>query len=191
MDDVADTLSRSFVTPFASGQYHWRVRAISEYGIIGPWSTTWTLTVDLVPATPTLLLPADAATSLNGDPSFSWQGVTNADEYQVQVDNDSDFSSPEFDNTAPQTTRGLPAPLTDGTYFWRVRGVNGVGSASEWSVVRELTVDIPPAAPTLLTPEADSTNADGLPTLSWDAVAGSFSYEIQVDDNANFSSPCV
>ncbi|MBK9602334.1 MAG: hypothetical protein IPO36_10905 [Anaerolineales bacterium] len=188
VDDVADTLSRSFVTPFASGQYYWRVRAISEYGIIGPWSTTWTLTVDLVPAAPTLLLPADAATSLDGESSFSWQSAANADEYQIQVDNDSDFSSPEFDNTAPQTTRGLPAALTDGTYFWRVRGVNGVGSASEWSVVRELTVDIPPAAPTLLTPEADSTNADGLPTLSWDAVAGSFSYEIQVDDNANFSS---
>jgi predicted phage tail protein len=189
VDDLVDTLSRSYVVPFTSGQYYWRVRAISEYGIIGPWSTTWTLTVDLIPSAPTLLLPADSATSSIGDPSFSWQGVTNADEYQVQVDNDADFSSPEFDNTAPQTTRGLPAALTDGTYFWRVRGVNALGTSGEWSVIREFTVDIPPAAPALLTPEADSTNTDGLPMLSWEAVAGSFSYEIQVDNNANFSSP--
>ncbi|HMU95132.1 MAG TPA: hypothetical protein PKE43_19175, partial [Anaerolineales bacterium] len=189
VDDLSDTLSRSFVAPFTTGQYYWRVRAVSEYGIIGPWSTTWTLTVDLIPSAPTLLLPADSATSSNGDPSFSWQSTANADKYQIQVDDDMDFSSPEFDNIAPQTTRGLPAALTDGAYLWRVRGINALGTSGEWSLTREFTVDIPPAAPALLTPEADSTNTDGLPMLSWEAVAGSFAYEIQVDDNANFSSP--
>jgi hypothetical protein len=187
-DDTADTTSRTLVEPLTVGQYFWRVRAISEYEVNGLWSETWTLVVDIPLTAPTLLLPADAATSSDGEASFSWQAVAYASEYQIQVDNDEDFSSPVFDDTAPQTTRGLASPLTDGSYFWRVRGINILGTASNWSEVRAFTVSIAPSAPTLLTPEADFVDTTGLPTLSWEAVSNSFSYEIQVDDDSNFSS---
>jgi hypothetical protein len=188
-DDTADTTERTLTEPLAIGEYFWRVRAINEYGTAGPWTETWTITVDIPPAAPTLLLPSESTISLNGEASFSWQDAENAEKYQIQVDNAEDFSSPEFDDTATQITRELVTALTDGTYFWRVRGLNIYDTAGEWSDVRSFTVSIPPVAPTLLTPEVDSTDETGLPAFEWEAVLNGATYQIQVDNNANFSSP--
>jgi hypothetical protein len=188
-DDTADTTDRIILTPLSIGEYFWHVRAINEYGTAGPWSETWTITIDIPPAVSTLLLPSDEFTSSNGEVSFSWQNTTNAMNYQIQVDNDEDFSSPEFDNVAETTTRELVTPLTDGTYFWRVRGMNIYDTAGEWSEVRAFTVSIPPAAPTLLAPDMDVTDTTGLPIFSWEVVVNGVTYQIQVDNNEDFTSP--
>jgi len=57
--------------------------------------------------------------------TLSWTRITWATRYEIQVDNNSAFTSPEFATTVgtseyPQVTTG---PLSDGVYSWRVRAV--------------------------------------------------------------------
>ena len=64
-------------------------------------------------------------------------GVT----YQLQVDNNEDFSSPEVEDVAASTTRELTA-LGNGLYYWRVRAINMNGIPGEWSLVWNFTVNV-------------------------------------------------
>lgn len=50
--------------------------------------------------------------------------MTNAKDYQVQVDDNADFSSLEFNNTAATASRTPATALADGAYFRRVRATN-------------------------------------------------------------------
>jgi hypothetical protein len=61
------------------------------------------------------------------DPS----GVT----YELQIDNNADYSSPALSKTsltASAYTLTAGEALPAGTYYWRVRAVDGVGNASAW-----------------------------------------------------------
>jgi len=55
--------------------------------------------------------------------------------YQVQVDNNSDFSSPEVDSgmiSNSSNSYTLDTLLFNTTYYWRVRVWNGIGLATSW-----------------------------------------------------------
>ncbi|MBL0347245.1 SusE domain-containing protein [Candidatus Villigracilis affinis] len=195
--EIEQTLSATSYTPskpLSDGEYYWRVRSVNDLGSAGEWSDARTVVVSIPPLAPLPLTPTDdetldAATS----PTFSWEAVSNGDTYQIQVDDTEDFSTPAFDDTAETTTRELPEPLTDGTYFWRVRAMNVYGVEGAWSEVQTFTVTSTPAAPTLLTPETDSENAQvtATTTFSWEAVVNGVTYQLQVDNNEDFSSPEV
>jgi glucose/arabinose dehydrogenase len=184
-------LLTSLVLPrLADGVYYWRVLAVNNLAQTGPWSTVRRMTIrQLIPATPALLLPADGTTDATGLPSFSWESVENGTRYQVQVDDAADFSSPEFDDTDTSTTRTPGAALADGSYFWRVRAINTYDTPGEWSEPWNVIISVPPPAPVLTTPEADITDTTGMPAFSWEVVSNGVSYQIQVDSDADFSSP--
>ena len=75
------------------------------------------------PGTPTLISPADGRATNDSTPTFDWSEASNANEYQLQVDNDSDFSSPEIDIRATTSNYAPPSALRDRTtHYWRVRG---------------------------------------------------------------------
>src|SRR4029077_6673967 len=86
------------------------------------------------PAVPTLSSPDDNAATPDTTPAFSWAAATDPDgdtvTYDIQVDNDSDFSSPlslSPTSTGLSGTSYTPTTtLTAGTtYFWRVRANDG------------------------------------------------------------------
>src|SRR5689334_11731398 len=56
--------------------------------------------------TPVLVSPADGATTSDGTPDLDWDIVSMADHYQVQVDNNPDFSSPEINVNVTATFTG-------------------------------------------------------------------------------------
>ena len=63
--------------------------------------------------------------------------------YQVQVDDNSDFSSPLLDQallTASDYTMAAGETLPAGTYYWRVRAIDGAGNASAWTSAWSFTV---------------------------------------------------
>jgi hypothetical protein len=75
---------------------------------------------------PVLTSPIDNATGLMFPITFTWQAFTGAVEYELQVDNNSDFSSPEMDIFTADTT--VEGDDTDGLlpgvhYYWRVRAL--------------------------------------------------------------------
>lgn len=75
-----------------------------------------------------------------------------------------------------------PARMSDGVYYWRVRAMTG-SAAGEWSVTRSFTILTPAPAPMYFTQET--------PTLTWGRITWAAGYEIQIDDNADLSSPFV
>ena len=92
-------------------------------------------------AGPLLVAPADGATAQPLAPTLTWNVAAGAASYHLQVDDQSDFSSPVVNVTLTGTSyvpSGL-APLTP--YFWRVFAVNACGELAS------ATFDFTTAAP--------------------------------------------
>jgi hypothetical protein len=94
-------------------------------------------------ATPTLVAPASGSFTNDNRPTFRWDNSYVADDYELWVDNNSNFSSPEI---LENVTENFYTPVTGlgaGSYWWRVRAYRG-GSSSGFSDVWTLTVDKSP-----------------------------------------------
>lgn len=104
--------------------YYWRVRS-SDGELYGSWSAARTIIVGVVMTAPTLIYPANNAAYKNVlGFTFTWNEVIGADGYTIQVDNNSDFSSPEVDAYASGGSYSLPFGLNSGYYYWRVKAAN-------------------------------------------------------------------
>jgi hypothetical protein len=174
----------------AGTMYYWRVRSINNLGVAGAFSLARNFTLDnLAPAAPTLSMPANAAIVSNPKPSLSWLAVTGATSYLVELDNDSNFSSPIALDTAVAVTSFLPAsPLTQGTYYWRVQARDAALNVSTESAVRSFTVNIllAPLNNAVITAGISNTAA---PVLRWTAVPGVTSYKVILDSENTFTDP--
>jgi hypothetical protein len=117
---------------------------------LGNWqavgaATTASWTVDTTaPSVPTLLSPANEAKISDRTPTLDWSDVTDASgvTYSLQIDDNADFSSPIITKeglTASTYTLTDAEALSKGTYYWRVKAVDGVGSASGWTAPFSLT----------------------------------------------------
>jgi len=140
------------------------------------------------PETPTLISPDDDTTLYDNTPLLVWSSVEETDEYQIMLDNDSLFTSPEYGITTTSSQWTVNSSLSDGVYFWRVRAGNDVGW-SDWSEIRKFSILNPPNPPALTSPENGGSTADLLPTFYWNSISGVDNYEIEIDNNSNFSSP--
>ena len=149
-----------------------------------------TLSACAVPAAPDLSSPGDGDNTCDTTPTFSWSSVSGAISYQIQVDDDSGFSSPEIDDATSDVTYTPVALLSPRAYYWRVRASRGCGNGA-WSSVRSFTVLAAPSTPTLISPPDGSEMDDPTPTFCWSSVSGATSCRIQVDDDSSFSSPVV
>ena len=105
------------------------------------------VTVDLdAPPPPALGLPANNAVNYFNYLRFSWENLDPVENtvpvtYHVQVDNNSDFSSPENENYW-QPDNSFETNLQDGFWYWRVRARDNAGNVGEWSEVRIVLIKI-------------------------------------------------
>lgn len=121
--------------------YLWRVRAINAVD-----TSAWTLrrfstgtTLPNFPSTPTLISPPNGSIVTTALTELEWSMAANATTYQYL------FSTlPDLTNAQPvtvQTTAVPVGPLDVGTtYYWSIRGVNGIG-VSAWSSIWNFTFD--------------------------------------------------
>ena len=94
-------------------------------------------------AVPTLISPANGDTLLTNTLSFDWDDL-GAVKYWLQVDNNSDFSSPEInDSTITSSSYTATTSLTDARYYWRVKAQISVGLWGDWSNVWNFYVFVP------------------------------------------------
>jgi hypothetical protein len=107
-------------------------------------------TIDAHPFVPQLFGPADGE-SVPVNSALTWNGVTNANQYQVQVSPDGGFASSIIDEQtgAPTYTPLGLSPST--TYYWRVtaldrHGNEGASSPAWHFTTAEVTNQIPTAA---------------------------------------------
>jgi hypothetical protein len=183
LSSTTTAISYTFISPLPCDSYYWRVRAKDAAGNIGGWSDSWYF---LMLSPPKLISPANTSYVDTLNPTLSWSN--DGMQYQVQVDNQSDFSSPNTNaywitgnicNTTVSLREGI-------TYYWRGRSHTG-SYTSVWSPVWTFTTDtIPPAMPTLVSPANGSTTYDTNPTLDWNAASGASNYEWQLSNVAAF-----
>lgn len=122
-----------------AGAHSWRVRAVNECGP-GVWSVSRTTTGLAVPAAPVLRRPAVNAETLETLPTFTWDALTTAVSYTLQVAAVPGFDLPLVQgNTLTPSYTLTGSPLALGTYYWRVRAANSCG-AGDWSEVRAFAV---------------------------------------------------
>jgi hypothetical protein len=68
--------------------------------------------------------------------------------YQIQIDDNGDFSSPEVDTRGQWQTSLTPErPLKDGRYCWRVRSIDDIQARSPYPAAFAFTIrsNPPPA----------------------------------------------
>lgn len=101
------------------------------------------LTFDPLPTPTPTATPTNTPTATpTNTPTLTWNSVTWATGYQVQVDDNADFSSPAFETTVDAATLDVTtSPLGNGFYHWRARAQRPDGSWGGWSVVDTFTVD--------------------------------------------------
>jgi Bacterial Ig-like domain len=129
---------------------------------------------------PVLLAPTNGSFINNATPQFGWNSVDEAATYRIEIDNNSNFSSPERASNQAGTTYTPSPALGDGKYYWRVRAINSEGNGP-WSAARNLTIDtLPPPVPALVSPGNATSITSMIPTFTWDAATGAWRYEISI-----------
>ncbi|MBN2423624.1 MAG: fibronectin type III domain-containing protein [Calditrichaceae bacterium] len=158
----------------------------SELGYTGVPAITPYIIFD-EPNAPSLSTPPNGATGIGSNVTCTWNAATGTGEvtyvldYNLQVDNNSNFSSPHT-NPSGLTSRtynvtGLLLGYTN--YYWRVRAHNLYGYGP-YSSSRTFTTTVF-AAPQQVLPANNSTTSGSNVTLQWNAVTGSnILYELEV-----------
>jgi hypothetical protein len=148
------------------------------------------------PAKPSLELPAADAT-VEAVPAFSWKKARRAVKYEFQLSADTNFGSIVLGQgrgsfTTPNTAATIPKSIPDGTYFWRVRGLDAKGNAGRWSEERSI-VKAWSTRPGLLGPASNA--AVMFPTvpliLRWTAVPRASKYNLYIATDPGLGSLAV
>ena len=172
-------------------KYFWRVNARNSSGT-SSWSSVWNFTTaaqQTIPSAPVLSSPANGAAGVPLDPVLSWNNISTADFYRLQVAEDSTFNNIVFDSTAiTSNSQKVNALVHDTKYFWRVNAGNSSGTSS-WSSVWNFTIAVKqtfPSAPVLISPVNEIVNESLYPILSWDTVSTADNYSLQVSKDEAF-----
>ena len=141
---------------------------------------------------PSLISPAEDSRINNNAPTFQWSRAVGAARYEIWVDNDADFSSPEILENVSDTSHTSTVILADGIYSWRIGAFKADDAELGWSPTWTFTIDTtPPAAAILHAPENGATITDVTPTFEWTLGEGATRHRLLVDNNTDFSSPEV
>ena len=89
---------------------------------------------------PGLMSPPNKTTTNNFQITFGWYNIDGAEKYLIQIDNTSDFSSPEIEIYVEYSQFKPENPLSDDIYYWRVKTIYKTGEQSEWSDIFKITI---------------------------------------------------
>ena len=194
-DSTPDTWTSSTTKTFSSlsnGSHTFYVKAKDDDGDYSEIISRF-FTVSIVPDSPTLYSPSNGTTINENTPTFDWNDPTYAYRYELIVDNNSSFTSPEINETDLSSSNYTPSStLSNDTYYWKVRVQNSSGTWGNWSSPTwsfTVYVENVPEPPTLYSPSNGSTINDNTPTFDWNDPTYAYRYELIVDNNSSFSLP--
>lgn len=189
IDTVIDKKNKYSITDtnlLSYGVFYWRVRAIDKAENIGDWSDTYSFTITLMKS------PSEGGIVFTQNPSFTWNKLKEASEYNIQIDNDYDFSSILSDQNIQTTSFTQEEILDHGEYYWRLR----VKVNDQWSIWmptwRFIISPLPPDEPILISPNNKELVPDFLPLFQWsESNNGVIFYQIEIATDPKFSSIAV
>jgi hypothetical protein len=129
--------------------------------------------------------------------TLSWQQVTSADSYEVQIASDANFitvlNSSCFASGSPYTANEMiAANLWLGSkYYWRVRVIEPY--YSQWSDNWSFTTSLGPKSslPELLNPAAGQSDIGLRPVLQWNNSLAATNYELVLAEGCDFTHPVL
>jgi hypothetical protein len=144
---------------------------------------------------PVLVAPLNNSEDVECAPlTATWLPAEDAESYDLVIDDTADFLSPivSLSGLTGESVE-VEGLLHYSPYYWRIRSRGALGTGP-WSPTAGFFTSYwnqtPP--PVLATPADGAQNVHvALTVLVWDFVTGANSYGVQVDDDADFSSPLV
>lgn len=138
-------------TPLADTNYYWRITPLDAGGAIlsnsaqnQPWLTQIDISRQVTPtatSSPTLRLPTDGEKVMETLPSFEWLPQEGAVRYELAISDDPAFGTSTYVTRTTYTRHTPVVRVPLGTYFWRVRGLDGSdNTVGQWSEVRRIIV---------------------------------------------------
>ena len=150
--------------------YYYKVRALDANGTAGAWSSVVSVTYKQILPAPTVTGGNDA----QGRPTLTWKAVSGAAKYEVYRALSKDGTYTKY-STVTGTAYTNTSYIEDGnTYYYKVRALDANGTAGAWSSVVSVTYKQILPAPTV----TGGNDAQGRPTLKWNAVSGAAKYEV-------------
>ncbi len=176
-----------------STAYFWRVKAKNETGW-GSFSSWWKFTtIQTIPPILALYTPQNRAFEVSTAPLLTWENITGAAKYWVQVSAFSNFNVLWVNDSSSTIAQlqVLPGILAyNSGYFWRVKARNsaGWGNFQTNPFVFYTKVTWPPY---LRQPLNGAVGVSVNPTFDWDDFPGGTKYRIQVSLIPDFSSTLI
>ena len=154
--------------------YYYKVRALDANDTAGPWS-------DVVAVTCRLGLSAPAVTGGNdsqGRPTLKWDKVAGAAKYEVYRARSKNGDYIKYSTVTGTSYTNISYIENGNTYYYKVRALDANGTAGAWSSIVSVTYRAASTG-TLPAPAVTGGNdAQGRPTLKWNAVSGAAKYEV-------------
>lgn len=148
----AGQTSTSFRAMDLTGEhtYYWHVRGINAAGGVGEWSQTRSFNTPAVP--PVLTAPVDGIQQSSLRPTFQWEGVPNAQRYDLQIATSATFSTVlrKAAVTTASYTPSTDLPYPGKVLYWRVRTITT--ATGPWSAPSRFVNARPPSAPGMVAP---------------------------------------
>jgi hypothetical protein len=184
----ASTYNVIFMVPVSAlqvGQYL-TATATSTWagGGTSEFSSCFPVQVASGPRAPVLRYPLMNSTVSTARVSFSWNAVTGANRYHLQVASDPAFTTLLAD-VGVDITSAAPVVLPQGTYYWRVQARNAAGIWGSYSIVQSFSFALQ------RTPTHELRTTDTTPTFQWYAYPGARQYQLEVYENTNPYTPVI
>jgi photosystem II stability/assembly factor-like uncharacterized protein len=171
------------VTNFPFGEtFFWRMRC-KHASSTSEWSGARSFVIQ---ATVELDKPNNHAVNQNLNVELRWDIYSEEVTYEIEIDDNNDFSSPIFLSSLDNTINAEGLHF-GAKYYWHVRALHA-SDISDWSEVWDFT-----AVNTieLVSPEDNAVEVNLSPLLDWKEVTGISNYYMEVSDKSDFSTIVV
>jgi hypothetical protein len=146
-----------------------------------------TLEAFSVPKQPNITAPADNSVGNALSGNIVWDAANGADDYDVVLSANSNFSSPIINTNTTSTSNAYSGLNFNTMYYVRVRGNNDVGEGA-WD---EVSWKTKLAQVTLASPANGATGLMESGTLSWNSVSGAANYDLTIATDAAFTNVVI
>jgi hypothetical protein len=142
--------------------------------------------------------PSDGTTSgREGSAMLTWEDMSDADKYEIQWAEDSEFEVEMVSKTTEVTSLRATGLVPGRTYYWRVRVAKGEPAWSPWSEVWDFTTALgapqwnPFVGGIPESPYNGATNVSLTPSFAWNPADWATGYEFVLATDANYSQAVV